>query len=266
MPYENLRVDRPAPGVGRVTLARPEKMNPMFRQTAIELQGALDELGADESVVCVILASTGKAFVGGADLGVLASIPDVFGMREYITLLWETFRKVELLPQPVIAAVNGFAFGAGMELVSACDFAIASDTARFAMPEPDLGLPSVIQAALFPKYASLGRIREWLYTADEIDAVEAERWGLVNRVVPLAELEAESIKVASKIAAKGSLAIRLQKELMATRWLRSDLETAMRDSVNFVALPFATGEPQRRAQRIRDQIRARKSGPGGSQT
>lgn len=260
MAYENVRVEQVEPGISRVTLSRPDKMNPFFRETAIELQAALSHLNADATVRVVILTGSGRTFAGGADLHALAGARSLWDARAYLTLLYETFGVVERLAQPVIAAVNGLCFGAGVELVAACDFAIAAESARFAMPEVALGLPSVIQAALLPRYTSLGRIREWLYTADEIDAHEAERWGLVNRVIPDDALQEEALRTARKIASRSALAVRLQKELINRRWLRADLETAMLDSVDLGSLPFSTGEPQGLAQEMIAALRARKRG------
>jgi enoyl-CoA hydratase len=263
--FQNILVEQVEPGISRVTLNRPEKMNPFFRETAIELQEAFAHLNADATVRVVILTGSGKAFAGGADLNVLAGARSPWDGRAYLTLLYETFAVVERLAQPVIAAVNGLCIGAGPELVAACDFAIAAESARFAMPEVALGLPSVIQAALFPHYASLGRVREWLYTADEIDAREAERWGLVNRVVPDGALQDEALRTARKIASRDALAVRLQKELINRRWLRTDLETAMLDSIDMLGLAMSTGEPQRRAQEMLARLRSAKSRPRGDE-
>lgn len=258
MALQNVLVEQPEPGISRVRLNRPDKMNPFFRETAIELQEALSRLSTAPDVRVVILTGSGKAFCGGADLGVLAGARTLWDGRAYLTLLYETFRLVEQIGPPVIAAVNGLCLGAGVELMAACDFAIAAESARFAMPEPALGLPSVIHAALFPRYAPLGRVREWLYTGEEIDAHEAARWGLINRVVPDAQLEDEALRTARTIAGRSALAIRLQKELINRRWLRSDLETALLDSIDIVGLAFSTGEPQRRAQELIAALKARK--------
>lgn len=260
MAFQNVLVEQVEPGISRVTLNRPDKMNPFFRETLIELQEAFSHLNIDSTVRVVVLTGSGKTFAGGADLNVLANAQSLWDARAYLTLLYETFGVVERLAQPVIAAVNGLCFGAGPELVAACDFAIAAHSARFSMPEVALGLPSVIQAALFPRYASLGRIREWLYTGDEIDAHEAERWGLVNRVVADEALQAEALRTARKITRNSALAVRLQKELINRRWLRTDLETAMLDSIELASLPFSTGEPQRL---VRAFVAARRAAKGG---
>lgn len=267
MAFQNIRVEQVEAGISRITLNRPDKMNAFFRETALELQEALRELNADGSVRVVILTGSGKAFAGGADLHALAGARSPWEARAYLTMLYETFGLVERLAQPVIAAVNGLCLGAGPELVAACDFAIAGESARFAMPEVTLGVPSVIQAALFPRYAALGRVREWLYTGDEIDAREAERWGLVNRVVPDDALQEEALRVARTIARRDALAVRLQKELINRRWLRTDLETAMLDSIDVFGLAFSTGEPQRLAQAMLARLRAAKgSGPRSERT
>lgn len=262
MASRNVLVEQLEPGINRITLNRPDKMNPFFRETLVELQEVFGHLNGDATVRVVILTGSGKAFAAGADLNVLGGAQSLWDARAYLTLLYETFGVVERLAQPVIAAVNGLCLGAGPELVAACDFAIAAASARFAMPEVALGLPSVIQAALFPRYASLGRVREWLYTGDEIDAREAERWGLVNRVVADDALQQEALRTARKIASRSALAIRLQKELINRRWLRTDLETSMLDSIEMASLAFSTGEPQRLARAMLEAMRQAKGGCG----
>lgn len=233
------------PGIARLTLNRPDAGNRMSLETLAELRVALAAIDADPEVRVVVLIGTGRTWVGGGDTEFFLSTESVFDNRDYLHRLYEVFNQVERLQQPVIAAVNGWAIGAGAEFAAACDFAYAGESAKFSMPECVMGMVSNIQAALFPHYASIGRVREWLYTGDPIDAAEAERWGLVNRVVPDADLLEETLKTARKIAKYPKLGIRFQKELVNMYWMRTDLETAMRAGPNFSALAHTTGEPKR---------------------
>jgi enoyl-CoA hydratase/carnithine racemase len=260
--FENILLERAEAGIARVTLNRPDKRNPMFRETLHELQAAFRALNDDPEARVVILTARGSTFVAGADVNVLLNAESIWENRAYLSLIHETYGMIERLAQPVIAAVNGLATGAGAELVVTCDFAIAGESARFAMPEVPLGMISAIQSALFAHAAPIGRVREWLYTGDEIDAREAERWGFVNRVVADEDLQEEALRAARKIAQAPPLAVRLQKELINGRWLRSDLDTAMRDSIEFSTLAHTTGEAKRLVSARRAALRAAKAAPG----
>ncbi len=246
MNYKNIVVESAIePGIARVLLNRPDAGNRMSLETLAELKAAFAAIDTNPDIRVVILIGTGKTWVGGGDTEFFLNAESVFDNRDYLQRLYEVFKQVEALQQPVIAAVNGWAIGAGAEFVAACDFAYAGESAKFSMPECVMGMVSNIQAALFPYYASIGRVREWLYTGDAIDAREAERWGLVNRVVPDSELLEETLKTARKIAKYPKLGIRFQKELVNMYWLRTDLETSMRAGPNFSALAHTTGEPKR---------------------
>src|SRR5689334_15819468 len=139
---------------------------------------------------------------------------DEGGAREFITLLHRACDALRRLPVPVIARIDGYALGAGLELAAACDIRIAAAGARFGMPEVKVGIPSVIEAALLPSLIGWGRTRRLLYTGDTIDAAEAERWGLVERCVPTAELDGAIDAALDAILACGARAIRLQKALI----------------------------------------------------
>jgi enoyl-CoA hydratase len=243
--FQNILLERVEPRIARLTLNRPDKRNPMFRETLYELQAAFRALNDDPEARVVILTARGTTFAAGADVNVLMNAASIWEHRAYLALIHETYGIIERLAQPVIAAVNGPAIGAGAELVVSCDFAIAGESARFAMPEVPLGMISAIQAALFAHAAPIGRVREWLYTGDEIDAYEAERWGFVNRVVADQDLPEAALRSARKIAQAPPLGVRLQKELINGRWLRSDLDTAMRDSIELYTLAHTTGEARR---------------------
>jgi enoyl-CoA hydratase/carnithine racemase len=156
----------------------------------------------------------------------------------------EAFRAIREHPTPVIAAVNGYALGAGLELMMSCDIAIAADHAQLGMPEVKVGLPSVIECALMPSMIGLMRTRELLLTGDNIAAEEAYRMGLINQVVPLAELPAAVQHMAERLMSNGPRALLLQKELI-NRWLNLPMDEAIEAGIKSLASAYATDEPQR---------------------
>lgn len=254
--YEFVSVAEPAEGVALVTIDRPGRANALGGEVTQQLRAALEAISESTRVRVVILTGVGKIFVAGADVNVLLNSTHVFDNRDMLEDLRRTFDMIERLKQPVIAAVNGVAIGAGAELAAACDFTIAADTATFAMPETVMGMVSSIQSALFPYYAPIGHIREWLYTGEHISAETAVGWGLVNRCVPSTELMDEVLRVAVKIAGYPAEGVQFQKELINTRWLRSDLDTAIRDGIHFSTLAHTTGESK---TRVAAAIAARKA-------
>lgn len=242
MTYENILLERALePGIARITMNRPERRNPMSRATSAELRDAFASLNGDEEVRVVIVTGSGRSFVAGADTEFFLQTKTVFDNANFMKELHETFGWAEKLRQPVIAAVNGYAIGAGAEFVASCDFAIAGASAKFSMPECIMNMVSNVQAALFPYYMPIGQVREWMYTGDMMPAEEAARLGLVNRVVPDDELQEEVLRVARKIASYPPMGVQFQKELINQRWLRTGLDTAMLDGIHYSALAHTTG-------------------------
>jgi enoyl-CoA hydratase/carnithine racemase len=232
-------VERAGP-VARCVLDRPP-LN-LFDPALIEaVRSTFRGLGADDSVRVAVLTGRGRAFTAGMNLHVLGAL-DPAGARALITSLHEAIEAVHHAPFPVIAAVNGPSLGAGFELALACDIRIAADRATFGLPEVRVGVPSVIEAALLPGLVGAGRAAEMLLTGEPIGAPEALSWGLVNRVVPEAELEAAVGEVVNRIVASGPAAIRLQKALML-RWRYSDVATAISAGIDAFVEAYATGEP-----------------------
>jgi enoyl-CoA hydratase len=199
-----------------LTINRPEKLNALDEEVVRALAGAIDEMGADRDVRCAILTGAGdKAFVAGADIGAMSEMTAVQA-RAFAELGQQTVARLEDLPFPVIAAVNGFALGGGCEIALACDFIYASDKAKLGQPEVNLGvIPGFGGTQRLARRVGIGRARELCYTGDIIGAAEALRIGLVNAVVPHAELMAKVNEVAAKIASKGPLAIARCKRVMA---------------------------------------------------
>ena len=226
-----------------ITINRPHRSNALDSETVAELRQAIDATrDAPETRVVVITGAGERSFVGGADLHELASL-DVLKAERFIRAIHETLQAIRRHPAPVIAAVNGYALGAGLELVMACDIAIAAEHAQLGMPEVKVGLPSVIECALLPHLIGLMRTRELLLTGDNIDAHEAYRIGLVNQVVPLAELPAAIQRMAERLLSNGPHALHLQKELM-NRWLNLPMDEAIEAGITSLAMAYATDAPQ----------------------
>ncbi len=187
MSYENLRISV-AGRIARLTVHRPDKLNALNRATIDELDRAIEELGASPDVDGIIVTGEGRAFVAGADIAELAALDsaDAYALSQRGQ---EVFARFEASPKPVIAAVNGFALGGGCELAMACHVRIAADTARFGQPEVKLGfIPGYGGTQRLPRLVGPGHAAQLLLTGEIIDAAEAARIGLVNRVVPIAEL------------------------------------------------------------------------------
>ncbi|HTE05491.1 MAG TPA: enoyl-CoA hydratase-related protein [Planctomycetota bacterium] len=192
MAYENiLREDRA--GIAFVTVNRPDKLNALNNATIGELQHCFDALAADESVRGVILTGAGpKAFVAGADIGELATQTPLQA-RPLALRGQKLMSSIEACPKPVIAAVNGFAFGGGCELALACHIRLASDNAVMGLPEVTLGIiPGYGGTQRLPRIVGKGRALELILTAARVDAQEALRIGLVNKVFPQAELMSQA--------------------------------------------------------------------------
>jgi enoyl-CoA hydratase len=208
MNFENLTVTH-RDGITTVTVDRPKKLNAMTRETLRELDQAFDALAADDTVRAVIVTGAGdKAFVAGADIKELAEETATTGHLA-AKRGQETFRKIEALGKPVVAAINGFALGGGLELALACHLRVASENAKLGLPEVTLGvIPGYGGSQRLARLVGRGRALELILTGAHIDAKEAHRIGLVNRVVSAAELIPETEKLVLKIIANGPLALR----------------------------------------------------------
>ncbi|HHU22754.1 MAG TPA: enoyl-CoA hydratase [Clostridiales bacterium] len=195
-----------------LTIDRQQALNALNSQVIEELDKAIDGLNFDEIRVLIVTGAGEKAFAAGADIGEMASMTReearAFGRRGN-----EVFRKLETLPVPVIAAVNGYALGGGCELALACDIRIASENAVFAQPEVSLGITAGFGGTQrLPRLIGPGKAKELLYTASRIKAGEALSLGLVNAVYPREELLSQCLKLAEKIAANAPIAVRATKK------------------------------------------------------
>jgi len=185
--------------VGLITLDRPKQMNALNPQLMQELGRALQEFDADDGIGAMVIAGSEKAFAAGADIGVMKDYGymDAYKM-DYITRDWEHIRRIR---KPVIAAVAGYALGGGNELALMCDIVIAADNAKFGQPEINLGImPGAGGTQRLPRAVGKAKAMDLCLTARTMDAQEAERAGLVSRIVPVAKLMEEALAVAEKIA------------------------------------------------------------------
>jgi enoyl-CoA hydratase len=211
MSYENIEVRIEAEKVGIVTLNRPKALNALNDALMTELGQALKAFDADPAIGCIILTGSERAFAAGADIAAMAkySFQDVY-KGEYITRNWETIRQIR---KPVIAAVSGFALGGGCELAMMCDFIIAADNARFGQPEIKIGvIPGAGGTQRLPRAVGKSKAMDMALTARMMDATEAERAGLVSRIVPYEKLAEEALGAALTIASFSQIAVMAAKE------------------------------------------------------
>ena len=197
--------------VGIVTLNRPKALNALNDQLMDELGVALKAFDADDGIGCMIITGSEKAFAAGADIGAMAkySFADAY-KGDYITRNWETIRSIR---KPIIAAVSGFALGGGCELAMMCDFIIAADNAKFGQPEIKLGIiPGAGGTQRLPRAVGKAKAMDMALTGRMMDATEAERAGLVSRVVPLDKLMDEALGAALQICQFSLLAVMAAKE------------------------------------------------------
>ena len=243
----NVRLDHRNAGTGHITTityCRAEKLNALNQAGIDALTAAFRGLQDEPQLRAVVVTGDGpKAFFGGADINELSGL-DVEGARAFITNLHQLFVCIREFPVPVIARINGYSLGAGMELAAACDLRVASDNAVFGMPEVRVGLPSVIEAALLPRLVGWGRSNYLVMTAENIDAATAHDWGFVERLVPAGHLDAETERIARAIARSGPIAVRTQKALVRD-WERLPLDDGIRAGINALADAYNTDEPQR---------------------
>jgi enoyl-CoA hydratase len=243
MDFDNLLVEN-NDGIVTVTVNRPRALNALDDGTLKELLCCFRELENDQAAKVVLLTGGGeKAFVAGADIAAMQPL-DAGVAREFARLGHRLMQTIEKLPKPVIAAVNGFALGGGCELALACDLRLASENAKFGQPEVNLGvIPGFGGTQRLARIVGKGRAMELVLSGDMIDAKEAWRIGLVNRVTSREELLAEATGLARKILQKGPFAVRLAKEAISAG-LEMDLDRACSQEADLFALCFA-GEDQK---------------------
>jgi enoyl-CoA hydratase len=243
MDYETILVSRQGPDkrqVGIVTLNRPKQLNALNDQLMDELGAVLTAFDADDSIGCTILTGSEKAFAAGADISAMAELDfaDAYG-KDFITRNWEQIRQVR---KPVIAAVSGFALGGGCELAMMCDFIIAADNARFGQPEIKLGiLPGAGGTQRLPRAVGKAKAMDMALTGRMMDATEAERAGLVSRVVPLDKLMDEALGAALMICDYGQISVMATKESV-NRAFESPLSDGLMFERRLFHAMFATSD------------------------
>lgn len=237
--YENLLFES-VDGIGLVTINRPKALNALNAATIHELDRMFAELAQDDAVQVVILTGSGdKSFVAGADITEMQCMSAMEG-RNWSKLAQAVFNKIENLPKPVIAAINGYALGGGCEICMACDIRIASEKAKFGQPEVSLGIPPGFGGTQrLPRLIGKGRAKELLFTGDMIDAAEAYRIGLANRVVSPEALISAAKEMAQKIMSRAPLAVQVCKAAV-NEGLDTDLETGVAYEAEVFGLCFAT--------------------------
>ena len=221
--------------VAVITINRPDKLNALNAQTINDLDTVFDALKNDNDIYVIIITGSGeKAFVAGADISELNKL-DVMSAKVFSERGQAVFNKIENSDKPVIAAVNGFALGGGCELALACHIRLAGENAKFGQPEVNLGIiPGYGGTQKLARLINAGRAMEYILTADMIDANEALRLGLVNKVYPQAELIENAKSLANKIAGKGQQAIRY-----AMKSIRAVNELSLKEGQNLEASLFA---------------------------
>lgn len=239
MEYANLLLEK-KDAVAVLTINRPKALNALNSDTLTELSSALDEVSQDAGVKAVILTGSGsKAFVAGADISQMKDFNSLQG-RRFAQLGQAVFRKIELLPQPVIAAINGFALGGGCELSMACDIRLAAENAKFGQPEVTLGLTAGFGGTQrLPRLVGTGIASELLFTGDIIDVQEAYRIGLVNKVYSSETLLEEALKLARRIAERAPAAVQLSKSAIQ-RGINLDLDSAQAYEAEVFGLTCST--------------------------
>ena len=210
MPTQDLLQSREG-NLGIITLNRPDRRNPLSLSLMLGMIRSLEEFGADQNIRAVILASTGKAFSAGHDLSEMVG-RSVTDYRRIFDVCTELMTRIQSIPQPVIAQVQGVATAAGCQLVASCDLAVASEQATFATPGVRIGLFCSTPMVALSRSVGRKRAMEMLLTGKLVDAATAAEWGLVNHVVPATELETETRRLACQIAEASSFTVGLGKQ------------------------------------------------------
>src|ERR1700756_4865711 len=249
--------ERPEGGpLARLTIDNSSKLISLNRALMVEIIEVAGGLAADPQLRLVIVTGAGgRAFVGGADIGEIAAL-DRDGARDFITLVHRCCDVFRRLPVPVIARIDGYALGAGLELACSCDLRVASERALFGMPEVRIGIPSVVEAALLLKLIGHGRARRLLLTGETIGAAEALSWGLVDVVAPPKALDEAVEDLVRPILAAGPNAIRLQKSLILD-WEELPTAAAVQRGIDCFVSAYDTDEPARMAGAMLAGLRAR---------
>lgn len=227
--------------IGVLKINRPKALNALNAETICELAQIVKEIKNDAEIKVLIVSGEGRSFVAGADIVEMKDkTPEE--ARIFAASAMDVFREMELMEKPVIAAVNGFALGGGCELSMACDIRIAGEKAKFGQPETGLGItPGFGGTQRLPRLVGTGKAKELIFTAKMINAVEAEKIGLVNAVVAQDELMDKAMEMAKQIAANSPMAVKYAKSSI-NRGYETDIETAIYIEKDIFGLCFASEE------------------------
>lgn len=238
MEYHTIKY-RQEEGIVFITLDRPKVLNALNGEMLEEIRDAMARFVREETaVVAIIDSSCQKAFSSGIDVSFVKDM-DPWGARRVGRLLHETFGAIRFAEKPVIASIHGLCLGAGLELALSCDILIASDDAKFGLPNINVGIPAIVEAAILPQAIGIFGTKELCFTGEFWDVKRADKHNLINRIVPRDQLGTETLTWAKKLASKSPKALAAQKDII-NKWMTTDLEAAIDFSINTVGLNWAT--------------------------
>ena len=233
---------RPSGVVANVVYDYSRRLNAVNPPALLDLTEAFLGLAREDDLRVVVLSGAGgRAFIGGADINHMVTMKMAEDGRAFLTLIHKFCQAIRDCPVPVICRMEGYTLGAGLEVAAACDMRIAADNAFFGMPEVKVGVPSVVEAALLPRLIGWGRTSWMLLTAENIDAATADRWGMVEQVVPVGKLDGAVARCVDSIVEGTPKSVRAQKRLMR-RWERLSLDEAVQAGIDSFAQSVGEGE------------------------
>lgn len=240
------RIERREQGnVAYITVTNEQRRNALPVEGRLALSKIVKAISNDGDLRVVVLSGAGdKSFIGGANINEMSVFPDPVIAEEGSRSTHLAGHAIRQCPVPVIARINGYCLGAGMEIGASCDMRVASTNAKFGMPEVKYGLPSGMEAALLPRLVGWGKAQELVFTGEMIDAQEAFQCGFVQRLVSPDKLDEATEQWVSSILAAGPIAIRIQKELNRD-WERMSIADAVQQGIRAVGRAHTTGEPRR---------------------
>ena len=234
-------VERDPRGIVRLTICNAGPLNILNSAAIKGVREGIEVLATERAIRALVIAGQSeKSMIGGADIKEMATL-DQASAEKFISGLRDLCEAARAFPAPVIARIPGWCLGGGLEFAAACDFRIASHDSKYAMPEVRVGIPSVIHAALLPRLIGWGRTSWLLLTAENIDAATADRWGMVEQVVPAAKIGEAVERCVASIVEGTPKAVRAQKRLMR-RWERLSLDEAVQAGIDAFAQSVAEGE------------------------
>ena len=259
--YVSVRFEDRARGrVAFVAVDNPKKLNSLSSEVMAQFVAAFRHLAADGALRAVVLTGAGdKAFIGGANIDEMAAVTSPADGRAFILKVHGCCQAIRDLGVPVIAAVNGWCLGAGLEVAAACDMRLAADTAIFGMPEVRLGIPSVVEAALLPGLIGWGRARRILMTGETFSAADARAWGFLEEIHPPGELTAAVAALLDMLLEAEPRALKIQKALIQA-WEDLPISGAIAAGVDAFEDAFTTDEPRTAMARFLAQRAAAKAG------